>query len=83
MKDFLTITELAKILDISRVAVFKKIKSGQIKATKIGLMFVIPKQELESVLGESLTLEQKKIINQGIKKTLKEYGKTLELLGKE
>lgn len=82
-KNFLTITELAEILGISRVAVFKKIKSGQIKAQKIGRMFAIPKQEFENILGNTLSQEQKQIINKGVQKTIKDYGKTLELLGNE
>lgn len=80
---YLTITELAKLLGISRVAVFKKIKKGEIKAEKIGRMFVIPKNEFEVILGKTLSESQKRIIQAGIKKTIKDYRKTLELLGSE
>lgn len=45
-KDFYTTAELAEILGISRVAVFKKIKSGAIKAQKIGRNFVIFKKDI-------------------------------------
>lgn len=45
LKDFYTTKELAKILGISRVAVFKKIKNGTIKAQKIGRNFVIFKKD--------------------------------------
>ena len=44
-KDFYTTKELAGILGISRVAVFKKIKNGTIKAQKIGRNFVIFKKD--------------------------------------
>ena len=80
---YFTVTELAKILGISRVAVFKKIKSGEIKAEKIGHMFVIPKNEFEVILGKTLSKEQKRIIDEGVKKTIKDYSKTLQLLGNE
>jgi hypothetical protein len=46
-------------------------------------MFVIPKKELAVILGKRLTDSQKKIIDAGVKKTIKEYGKVLEMLGSE
>jgi excisionase family DNA binding protein len=48
-KDFYTTAELAKILRISRIAVFKKIKSGIIKAQKIGRNFVIFKKDIDGI----------------------------------
>jgi excisionase family DNA binding protein len=82
-KEFLTTTELAKILGISRIAVFKKIKKGQIKAMRIGKNFVIPKNSLPEVLDRVLSEEKKKEIESAVKKTVKEYGQTLRLLGRE
>lgn len=82
-KAYFSVIEVAKILGISRIAVFKKIKSGKIKAIKIGRAFAIPKSEFESILGKILTKNQKKDIDEGVKKTIKEYGNVLELLGKE
>lgn len=81
--NYLTVKELADILGISRVAVFKKIKKGQIKAEKIGRNFAIPKKEFENILGKTLTEHQKKVIDEGIKKTIADYSGTLKLLGKE
>ena len=82
-KDFLSTAELAEMLGISRVAVFKKIKKGQIKAIKRGRNFIIYKKDLGNVLGNVLTPENKKEIDETISRTVKEYGETLELLGKE
>ncbi|MBU1159777.1 helix-turn-helix domain-containing protein [Patescibacteria group bacterium] len=82
-KKVLTSSEVAKILGISRVAVFKKIKSGQIKAIKIGRNFVIEDNDLMEILGKSLSEKDKKNIEESVKKTIKEYGETLRLLGKE
>ncbi|MBU2545463.1 helix-turn-helix domain-containing protein [Patescibacteria group bacterium] len=48
-KDFYTTTELAKILKISRIAVFNKIKREEIKAQKMGRNFVIFKKDLENI----------------------------------
>ncbi len=82
-KDYFTTTELAKILGISRIAVFKKIKSGEIKAIRVGRVFAIPKAEFEIILGKTLSADQKKVIDEGIKKTIREYGTTLKMLGNE
>ena len=79
---YLTTTELAKILNISHVAVFKKIKKGQIKAEKIGRNYAIKQTELGGILKTELGAEEKLAIDASVKKTVKEYGGTLKLLGK-
>lgn len=73
-------TELAKILGISHVAVFKRIKKGQIKAVKVGRNYVINKDDLGGVLNDELTKKDKETINKAVKRTVREYGETLELL---
>lgn len=45
-KEFYTTKELAELLGISRVAVFNKIKKGDIKAQKMGRNFVIFKKDV-------------------------------------
>lgn len=82
-KEFLSTTELAKLLGISRVAVFKKIKKGEIKATKVGRNFIIDKRDLGNIFGKVLSPAKKKEIDKAVMKTVKEYGETLELLGNE
>ena len=82
-KKFLSTAELAKILGISRVAVFKKIKEGKIKAEKVGRNFVIDQADLAEILGKVLGDSDKKEIDDAVRKTVQEYGKTLKLLGKE
>jgi excisionase family DNA binding protein len=82
-KNLFTTGEVAKILGISRVAVFKKIKSGEIKAKKVGRNFIIEKKNLPQILGKILTERRKQEIEKAVKKTIKEYGETLKLLGKE
>lgn len=75
--------EIAKILGISRIAVFKKIKSGEIKATKVGRNYVISDRVLNRVLSKRLTPKQKKVIETAVRKTVKEYGDVLQRLGRE
>lgn len=82
-KNLFSTNEVAKMLGISRVAVFKKIKTGQIRAKKIGRNFVIERKDLPELLGGVLTEERKKEIEKSVKKTVEEYGETLKLLGAE
>ena len=50
-KRYISTAEAAKILGVSTVAVFKKIKNGEIKAEKIGRNYIIPKEEVLKTLG--------------------------------
>ncbi len=80
-KKFLSTTELAKVLGISRIAVYKRIKKGKIKARKIGHDFVIDVKDLGDILEKGLKKEEKLEIEKAVKKTVEEYGETLKLLG--
>ena len=82
-KNLISTSELAKILGISRVAVFKKIKKGEIKAEKIGRNFVIHSEEIPKILGKSLSESQKAKIEKLVKAIVGEYGETLKKLCKE
>ncbi|MDD5344860.1 MAG: helix-turn-helix domain-containing protein [Smithella sp.] len=80
---YLTVAELAKILKISRVAVFKKIKNGQIKAKKVGKTYLILRESLKGILYSDMTDKLKNEIELGVKKVIKDYSETLKMLGKE
>ena len=80
---YFTIQEIADILGITRIAVYKKVKKGQIKALKIGRNFAVPKKYIAHILGKALNSEDKRRIEKDIKKTVKEYGETLRFLGRE
>ncbi|MAG28837.1 hypothetical protein CL632_01670 [bacterium] len=82
-KRFFSTTEAAKILGISRVAVFNRIKNGKIKAEKIGRNYMIPKENLGIVFNEVLSEKLKEEINQGVEKVVKQYGEVLLRLGNE
>ena len=81
--EFITIPQLAKILGLSRIAVYKKVKKGQIKAVRIGRNYAIPKKQVAAILGEVLRDEDKREIEDAVRKTVREYGETLRLLGSE
>lgn len=82
-KDFYSTSELARILKISRIAIFKKIKSGEIKAVKVGRNYVISKDEVLKALGLSVGDKARAEIDRVVKKAVKEYGGTFRRLGKE
>jgi excisionase family DNA binding protein len=81
--EYLTIPQLAKILGVSRIAIYRKVKKGQIKAVKIGRTFAIHQKHITSILGKTLRQADKKEIDSAVKKTVKEYGRVLKLLGSE
>jgi len=80
---FISISKLAKLLGISRIAVYKKVKKGEIKAIRVGRSFAIPKYYVDDVLGTRLNKRKKKIIEKAVKKVVKEYGEVLKMLGKD
>lgn len=80
-EQFVSTQEAAKILGISRIAVFNKIKKGEIPAQKVGRNYIIDKKDLGLGQTDKLTSREKKVLDQAINKTFKEYGKTLKLLG--
>ena len=83
MDKYLTTSQLAAILGVSRVAVHKKIKRGEIKAQKIGNIYVIPKSYISEIFGRTVSAYRKKIITKAVKKAVKEYGEVLVRLGNE
>lgn len=84
---YVSVAELAKMLGISRIAVFKKIKKGLIPAEKIGRSYAIPTEHINDLVNninpKILTEEKKEEIKKAVSKVVKEYGETLRLLGKE
>lgn len=69
---FVTPTQLAKMLGITRVAVHQKIKKGEIKAENVGdpskPTFLIPKSSLSKELQDRIQKEQKNITEKVIGK---------------
>jgi len=53
-KDYYTTTELAKVLKISRISVFKRVRQGSILGQKIGRDFIIFKKDIN--LGNLKTI---------------------------
>lgn len=82
-KEYFSTIEVGKCLGISRIAVFKKIKSGQIPARKIGRNYAVLREDLKALMGSALTTTQKEDIKKVVKRATKEYRDTFERLAKE
>jgi excisionase family DNA binding protein len=80
---YITIAELADLLGVSHVAVWKRIKKGQIKAERIGRIYVITDKEVAHILGKKPTAKDRGQIEKAVKKAVKEYGEVLRKLGEE
>jgi excisionase family DNA binding protein len=80
---YISIAQLAKILGISRIAVYKKVKKGQIEAIRIGRSYAISQKYVAEIFGKTLREKDKKEIDKAVRKTVKEYGEVLRLLGRE
>jgi excisionase family DNA binding protein len=80
---YISVAQYAKILGISRIAVYKKIKKGHIEAIRIGRNFAIPQKYVDNIIGKALNEKDKKIIDKAVQKTFKEYGEVLKRLGRE
>jgi excisionase family DNA binding protein len=80
---YLTIPELAKLLGVSRIAIYNRVKKGQIPASKIGKTYVITDRTIANILGKEVTKSGKKRIDTAVRKTVQEYGEVLKKLGKE
>jgi excisionase family DNA binding protein len=80
---YLTIPELAKLLGVSRIAIYNRVKKGQIPASKIGKTYIITDRTIANILGKEVTKSGKKRIDTAVRKTVQEYGEVLKKLGKE
>jgi excisionase family DNA binding protein len=79
---YVTIPQLAKLMGLSRIAIFKKVKKGEIKAIRFGRNYAIPTSGLDEIIGKVLRKEDKKEISAAVKKTVQEYGEVLKMLGR-
>ncbi|MFH0777082.1 MAG: helix-turn-helix domain-containing protein [Candidatus Eisenbacteria bacterium] len=80
---YVTIPELAKLLGLSRIAVYKRVRKGQIPAAKVGRTYVITDETVAYILGKKVTKEGRHRIDAAVRRTVLEYGEVLKQLGKE
>ena len=80
---YITIPQLAELLGVSRIAVYNRVKKGEIPATKIGRTYVITDKTIASILGKAVTGKGKERIDAAVLRTVREYGEVLKKLSKE
>ena len=77
-------TIAAELLGVSRVAIFKWIKSGKLPAKRWGRNYLIEIKDIANLAGSRpLTEEQKKQVANAVQKAVGEYLEVFRLLGKE
>ncbi len=80
--DYVSSSQAATILGISRVAVFKKIKKGDIEALKVGRNYIIDRNSLGDIYRD-MTANDKGKIDSAFVRVLREYDSVLKRLGTE
>jgi excisionase family DNA binding protein len=78
-----TIPEVANDLGLSRIAVYKKVKSGQIPATRIGRYYVISSETATSLSRQAVNQQDLDWIDAAVKKVVQEYGIVFKWLSVE
>ena len=81
--DLITIPKLAEGLGLSRVAVYKKVKSGQIPAKRVGRIYVISANTANILLQPAIGKQDLEWIDEAVKKVVREYSVVLKWLSAE
>ncbi len=82
-KKYITIPELAKLLGVSRAAVYKRVKKGEIPTIRAGKVYLISDPDVQRILGKRLTQKDKAQVETAVQRTVHEYGDVLKWLSKE
>jgi excisionase family DNA binding protein len=80
-KDIYCVTEVAKLMGFSRTHVLRKIKAGEILATKVGKTYIINRSDLLGIYRH-ITDKDKQEVKKAVDKTLSEYEEVIRKLGK-
>jgi len=80
---YITIPQLAEMLNVSRITVFRWVKSGKIKASKVGGTWIIDDPDILSTIRGELTDVQKAEIVDAVGKAVEQYGELFRLLSKQ
>lgn len=82
-KDFLSTSEIAALLGISRVAALQRVQRGEIPAIRIGRAYKISRANLPEILREVVSPRRRQELERVADRALREYRKTFESLGRE
>lgn len=81
--EFLSTSQAAEMLGVTRITVFRWIKNDTLQAKKIGRNYLIPISEVIKRVDSVLTNNQKESIKKLVDKTVQDYGETIRMLGRE
>lgn len=79
-REVYSVTEVAKLMGISRTHVLRKIKVGEIPATKVGKTYIINRSDLPGIYRH-ITDKDKKEVETAVNRTLSEYEDVIRKLG--
>lgn len=82
-ENYVTVPQLANLLGVSRIAIYRRVKKGEIPATKVGRTYAISDATIASILGKETSENTKKRIDDAVRKTITAYREVLKKLGKE
>jgi len=82
-KEYFTIPEIAKLLNLSRITVYRKVKSGKIPAVRVGRNYLIKDKSLGRILGNKITEKEKNTVDRAVKKAIEGYRDVFKWLSKE
>jgi len=80
---YITIPQLAKLLGLSRIEVYRKVRKSQIPAIRIGRNYAISDRDVAQILGKEMSGKDKKQVKIACKKAVRDYGKVLKKLSRE
>ncbi len=83
MTRYISTSEAAALMGISRIAVYKQVKGGKLPATMVGRNYLIDPKDLPYVINRELTEAEKTKVDEGVRRVVKQYGRTLQWLAKE
>ena len=83
MTHYISTTEAAKLMGISRIAVYKQIKNGTLPAERAGRNYLVDPKRLPYVIERELTEAEKSRVGAGVDRVVKQYGRTLRWLADE
>ena len=80
---WVTIPELAKAMGLSRITVYKRVKSGKIPAEMVGGNYIISADRVPYILGQKLSREDNLRIQLVVERAIKDFGEVFKWLSKE
>ncbi len=84
---YISIPQLAKILNTSRIAVYKKVKSGEIEAIRVGKNYAISEKFVLENMGKLIKRNKERsesaMIELAVDKAFNQYKETFKKLGSE